>query len=515
MTRELRPYQRGMVDWAHDTRAGAIRACGLGADMGLGKTAASLHIIDDSLNDFCDTSGWVVVAPRLVAEDGWSRELRKWANLHHLSMRVITLEDLDLEALVAIEGPGGKQIEIPMSTWRAMPEPRPKSWRCGLCLGPRQDKAATKKRLLGYTEDIHVVSWQRFPWYVRAHGTGYRRDGLVLDESHFVANSTSDVHKAAYHVVHRLGAVKRVIELSGKPGGIEDMHGQMRVLDGGVRFPKTKTDFYAEWMVPDKVDRKRAIIYSYKPREDRADAARALIGELWTSLKSSDYLQLPPLVLNPVMVRLGAEARALYDRLERDLVVEVGGAEILAPSQAALANKLRQIANGAVYDTEKAWHAVDDAKLDALEDIVESANSPIVLAYAFKPDWERIVGRIKGAVHIRAPHALERFRAGKIRVLGMHPESGAFGTDGLQDVSSTAVWFGATYVPRYWYQFNARLPRDGQRADRVVLHQILAEDTIEEYVAGKHLPDKLEEQEFLLDVIKWRAAEVSHTHILA
>lgn len=502
-----------MIDWAHDTRAGAIRACGLGAEMGLGKTAAALHVIDDSLYDICDTTGWVVVAPRLVAEDGWMREMARWARLRNLTLRVITLDDLDLEASVAIEV-DGRQVEIPMSRWKEMPEPRPKMWRAGLCLGNRQDKAATKKRLLSYTEDIHIVSWQRFPWYVRALGKGYHRDGLVLDESHFVANSTSDMHKAAYHVVHNLGAVHRVLELSGKPGGIEDLHGQMRILDGGVRFPKTKTDFYADWMVPDKVDRRRAIIYSYKPREDRADEARALIGELWTSLRSSDYLQLPPLVLNPVLVRLGPDARALYNRLERDLVVEIGNAEILAPSQAALANKLRQIANGAVYDTTKAWHSVDDAKLDALEEICDQTPGPIVLAYAFQFDWERIVKRIKGAVHVKSPGSLERFRAGKIKLLGMHPESGAFGTDGLQEVSSTAVWFGATYVPRYWHQFNARLPRSGQRADRVMLHQILAEDTVEEYVAGKHLPDKIEEQETLLDAIKWRQSVVSYAHPL-
>jgi hypothetical protein len=513
LSRELRPYQRGMIDWAHATRAGALRACGYAAEMGLGKTGAALHVIDDSLYDFCDTTGWVVVAPRLVAEDGWTREVARWSRLRHLTMRVITLEDLDLEAAVAIEV-DGRQIEIPLSRWKAMPEPRPKMWRCGLCLGAREDKAATKKRLLSYTEDVLVVSWQRFPWFVRALGRGYNRDGLVLDESHFVANSTSDVHKAAYHVTHRLGAVKRVLELSGKPGGIEDMHGQMRILDGGARFGATKTAFYEDWMTPDKIDRKRGIIYSHKPREDKADEARALIGELWTSLRSADYLQLPPLVLNPVLVQLGPPARALYARLERDLVVEIEGAEILAPSQAALANKLRQIANGAVYDTDKAWHAVDDAKLDALEEIVDQTDGPIVLAYAFQSDWERIVKRIKGAVHVKSPGSLERFRAGKIKLLGMHPEGGAYGTDGLQDVSSTAVWFGATYVPRQWHQFNARLPRSGQRAARVMLHQILAEGTIEEYVAGKHLPEKIEEHETLLDAIKWRAGVVSYAHPL-
>lgn len=503
MMHQLRAYQRGMIEFAHDTRDGTRRACGLGAEMGLGKTAAALHVIDDSLNDYCDTSGWVVVAPKLVANDGWARELGRWAALRHLTTRVISLDDLDLEAMVACDL-HGRQVEIPMSVWKALPEPRPKAYRCGLCLGDRADRRATRKRLLSYTEDIHIVSWQRFPWYVRALDKQYNRDGLVCDESHFCANSTSDMHKAAYHVVHRLGRVQRVMELSGTPGGIEDMHGQMRVLDGGKRLGKTKTAFYDEWMEPDKRDIRRGIVYSYRPREAVADEARARIAELWTSLKARDYLELPPFILNPVPVQLGDEARELYDRLERDLLAEVDGAEILAPTAAQLANKLRQIANGAVYDTDKAWHEVDTAKLEQLDEICAGTAEPVVLAYQFQSDWERICKRIKGSTNIKSPGALSRFRKGEIKLLGMHPTSGAFGTDGLQDVSSTAVWFGCTYVPRDWHQFNARLPRSGQKADRVICHQLTAEGTIEDYVAGKHLPEKLEEHELLLDAIRWR-----------
>lgn len=518
-----RPYQRGMVQFAHDTKPlperPDFRACGIGAEMGLGKTIAALLTIDESLYDYLDTTRWLVVAPRLVAQDTWPREIGRWLQFEHLTHRVIELEDLDLEPAVAIEV-DGQQIEIPYSRWLAdqkskfpnwddMPSgQRPKPHRCGLTFGERSDKAATKRRLLAYQESITIVSWDRLPWLAAALGKSWPYDGVVLDESDFAANSTSNMHKAAFHAIHRLDKVRRVLELAGKPAanGIEMMHGQMRLLDGGARLGSTKSDFQQAWMVPDKFDPRRGVVYSYKPRDDKQDEFQARVAQLWISLRSRDYLDLPPCVINPIRVTLGKKARELYDQLERDLVVTVGpDSTILAPSEGVLATKLRQLANGAVYDIGGAFHAVDDAKLDRLDEILASTPTPIVLAYNFQSDWERIVKRVKGAVHVKSPNALGRFRAGKVRLLGMHPQSGAFGLDGLQDVSSTAVWFGATYNARHWYQFNARLDRNGQRADRTVIHQILADDTIEDYVAGKALPGKLEESDVLLDAIKWRA----------
>jgi hypothetical protein len=160
-----------------------------------------------------------------------------------------------------------------------------------------------------------------------------------------------------------------------------------------------------------------------------------------------------------------------------------------------------------VYDSDRNWHAVHDVKLQCLQELLEAAPGPVLLAYSFQPDWERIKKVVKGAVHVREPGALDRFRARKAKVLAMHPASGAEGLDGLQDVSSTAIWYGATYVARHWLQFGKRLHRDGQKASRVVSHQILAADTIEEYVAGKRLPDKIEEAGNLLEAIKWRGQQ--------
>jgi hypothetical protein len=465
------------------------KRCALWADLGLGKTPTALEVIRDSLNDYCDTERWLVVAPRLVALDAWPRQLNRWAQFAGLSYRNITAADFGLQINKAEPTQGRKHQH--------------------LIFGDRADKAAVKRRLQGLRETIHLVSWDMLPYLVKAYGVNWPYDGIVLDEAVFAANSTSERHKAAYHVIHRLGAVNRVIQLTGAPvpNGYAQLHGQARLLDREL-LGDTLTEFQRRWMTPVPM----GSFLKWVMRADSRPAMDALMAQYAISLKSADYLSLPELTINRVTVDLPGEARELYDRMERDLVADVDGVEILAPSQAALAGKLLQIANGAIYDESGAWSAVHRAKLDRLDELLEIAPGPVLLAYSYAHDWERIKAKFKGTVHVKDHGALDRFRAGKVKLLGMHPASGAHGLDGLQEVSSTAVWFGATYNADHWAQFNKRLHRDGQKAGRVTIHQILASDTLEDHLAVDVLPAKLEEQDVLLQAVKMRLSSVAQCH---
>ena len=516
---KLRPYQEAAREFGHRVHRHANWQT-----MGLGKTPTTLQLIDDSINDFLDTERWLVVGPRFVVADAWPRQLRMWRQFARLTWRQVTYADLDLEPTVVHEV-GGKQVEVPLSVWKQIPEAeRPKGARKGgLCFGTRIDKRLTKKALLQHREQVHLCSWDAFPFLSELYGQNFPYQGVVFDEADFIANSTGARGRAAWHVTQRLfdanGAhkVKRVVELTGTPSanGYEQLHGQIRVLDGGARLGKTKEEFYAAWMMPDQVDRRRGTVYSWKLAPGCKEQIDQKVAEIAFSLQAKDYLSLPELIVNPIWVDLPSDARRVYDELEDDLVTQVGDSEILAPSASVLVGKLRQLANGAVYDDKGTAITTHDAKLEALEDIVEATPGPILLAFNYLSDWERIRKHLGNrAVHINAPKSLDRFREGKIKVLGMHPASGAHGIDGLQDVSSTAVWFGATYDARHWEQFNARLHRSGQQANRVVVHQILASDSIEGYIAGRALPAKIEEQEALLAAVRLRvSSRVSETHL--
>lgn len=480
----LRGYQEGMRRWAWDRPR-----CALWADMGLGKTPTTLMAMLDGLYDRMDVRRWCVVGPKLVVEDAWPRQLARWREFEGLRHRVVTAADLGLRA--------GWDVDT--------------GQRMGLTFGGRALKREAKKRveraLLDTKPQVTLVSWTMLPWFVDAWGVNWPFDGLVLDEAIFAQNSLSEGHKAAYKVIHGLKAVSRVIELTGAPvpNGYEALHGQIRLLDDGKRLGRTKTEFRDWWLVPDKLDRQRGRVFTWKLAPGARDEIDHLVSDLAVSLRSEDYLELPPVVHNPVWIELPPAARELYDRLERDLVADVAGAEVLAASQGVLCSKLLQIAGGAVYDSAGKPQHVHGVKLDRLAELLEAEPGPVLVLYPFRPDLERLRARFGRSLrHVHDPGALDAFRGGRLKALAMHPASGGHGVDGMQETCSAVVWFGATYNADHWLQANKRVHRDGQRAELVRVHQLLAADTIEEYVAGRALSDKLSVQDHLLSALMMR-----------
>lgn len=468
--------------------------CALFAEPGLGKTPTTLTLMLASLYDYCDTTRWLVVGPKLVVDDTWPRQMAMWMQFAGLSSRLLTSEQFGLRADYA-------QVD---ETTRK---------KVGLTFGERSDKAALKAEFReGMRETVHLCPYHLFPWLVKAYGRNVPYDGLVLDESLSVANSESDRHKAAWHMAHRLGCVSRLIELTGtpNPNNLQQLHGQIRLIDGGQRLGKTQTEFRERFMMPDKLDRKSGRVWSWKPARGAREDVQERIKDVCVALRADDWLDLPPLTINPIYVPLPAAAREMYDSLEKDLVVKTEGGKVLAPGQGVLAAKLRQIANGAVYLTERdeghgKYLSLSDFKLDRLAELMESTSTPILLAYQFGFDKERILKRFgAAAMHVNAKGALDAFRAGNTRLLIAHA-SAMEGVDGLQDVCSTVIWFGATFNARHHIQTLARVRRDGSTADRIMVHQILADDTVEGYYAGEVLPERVDEQDALLNAIAWRA----------
>jgi len=69
-------------------------------DMGLGKTVSTLTAVDELKNDYFDVEKVLVIAPKRVAEDTWSREVAKWEHLRHLKIsKVLGTEQQRRKAL--------------------------------------------------------------------------------------------------------------------------------------------------------------------------------------------------------------------------------------------------------------------------------------------------------------------------------------------------------------------------------------------------------------------------------
>ena len=277
-----------------------------------------------------------------------------------------------------------------------------------------------------------------------------------------------------------------------------DLWAEFRVLDMGKRLGRFITHYRTAFFQPDK--RNAQVVFSYKPLPGAEDAIYEKISDITISMRAGDYLDMPECVMNEVKVTLSEKERQAYDTMRSELVISLGGEAVDAGNAAALANKLSQMANGAVYGEDKKILPLHDQKLVALEDLIEAANGkPVLVAYWFKHDLERIRARFT-VREIKTAQDIADWNQGKIPVAVIHPASAGHGLN-LQAGGSTLIWFGLTWSLELYQQTNARLWRQGQEAQTVVIHHIITKDTIDERIMSA-LRRKDKTQSALIDAVK-------------
>ncbi|GHU52879.1 DEAD/DEAH box helicase [Clostridia bacterium] len=399
-------------------------------DMGLGKTVITLTAINSLIHDSFDVQKVLVVAPLRVARDTWAEEIRKW---EHLS-------DLRFEIAVGTES---------------------------------ERRGALRRKA-----DIHIINRENIDWLVNKSNIPWAWDMLVIDELSSFKSWQSQRFKALWSVRSK---VKRVVGLTGTPSGngLMDLFAEYKLLDGGKRLGRYIGRYREAYFVPDK--RNGMQIFSYKPRVGAEEEIYAKIDDITISMKSTDHLQMPEILNNEVVVRLSDKEKKQYDTLKRDMLLSVKDGEIDAVNAAALCGKLCQLANGAVYDENNKVIHIHDRKLDALEDLIEAANGKSVLiAYWFKHDYERIKAKFD-VVKLDTADSIKKWNNSEIPIAVIHPASAGHGLN-LQSGGSTLIWFGLTWSLELYQQTNARLWRQGQKAETVVVHHIIAKGTIDEQI---------------------------------
>jgi SNF2 family DNA or RNA helicase len=299
--------------------------------------------------------------------------------------------------------------------------------------------------------------------------------------------------------------IRRIVGLTGTPSanGLMDLWAEYRLLDMGQRLGRFIGQYRTNYFMPDK--RNGQIIYSYKPLPGAEKNIYDKISDITISMKSTDHLQMPKLISSEYEVQLSEGEQEHYDDLKADLVLQLPDGDITVANAAALSNKLSQMANGAIYDDVGGTIHIHDRKLDALEDLIEAANGkPVLVAYWFKHDLSRISERMH-KLHIPffkldAPDSIRRWNTGELPVALVHPTSAGHGLN-LQNGGSTIIWFGLTWSLELYQQTNARLWRQGQTADTVVVQHIITKDTIDVRML-KALSAKDRTQSTLIDAVK-------------
>lgn len=421
--------------------------CGLILDMGLGKSVITLTALWDLILDSFDLRRVLVVAPKRVAEDTWPREIEKWEHLKGLTYSLVLGSE-------------------------------------------KQRRAALQRRAF-----LYIINRENIAWLVE--NTRWRFDALVIDELSSFKSSKAQRFRALKKV---RPLCHRVIGLTGTPAPntLIDLWPQIYLLDMGKRLGRFVTHYRERFFLPDK--RSSYAIFSYKLRDGAEQQIYDLISDICVSMRAIDHLQMPALIANRVIVRLSKSEHVLYNTLKRDMFLALNNNEIDAVNAAALSGKLCQLANGAIYAADS--HAVrfHDRKLDALEDLIEGANGkPMLVAYWFKHDLDRIRERF-AVREIRESRDIADWNAGRIPIAVIHPASAGHGLN-LQSGGNTLIWFGLTWSLELYQQTNARLWRQGQKADTVVIHHIVAEGTIDEQVLDA-LERKETTQTALMNAVK-------------
>lgn len=350
--------------------------------------------------------------------------------------------------------------------------------------------------------DIYVINRENLSWLIDESGLPFDFDTVVIDELSSFKNHQAKRFKSLMRVRPR---IKRIIGMTGTPSsnGLIDLWAEFKLLDMGARLGRFITAFRNNYFIPDK--RNGQIIYNYKPIPGAEKCIYNKISNITISMKSTDYLKMPELVNSEYTVKLSEKEEEHYAEFTRHLVLELPGGEVTAANSASLSNKLCQMANGAIYDDSGEAQVIHNQKLDALEDIIEAAaGKPILVAYWYKHDYERIVERLH---NIKIPfskldtaESIRKWNNKEIPIGLIHPASAGHGLN-LQAGGSCIVWFGLTWSLELYQQTNARLWRQGQIAETVVVQHIVAKGTIDERIL-KALSQKDSTQSALIDAVK-------------
>lgn len=467
MTRKVftpRPYQAlGLEFMLQRPR------CALWASMGAGKTAIVLTALD--LLELVEPGPALVIAPLRVAQSTWPDEAARWSHLKHL------------------------------------------------VVSPVIGTAAQRLAALSRPAQVYTINYENLPWLVEHLGERWPFVKVVLDESTRVKGTRTKQGAARGRALAQVAwtLVRFLWELTGtpSPNGLRDLWGQAYFLDRGARLGKSFDAFSQRWFRPTRDG------YGLEPLDHAQKEIQGALRDICLTIDARDYFDIREPIRNYIRVQLPPKARAQYEAMEDDMYLKLGEHEIEAFGAAGRTLKCLQLANGAAYldpevENEEApgarkWVEIHDAKLQALESVIEeAAGMPVLVAYHFKSDLARLKKAFpQGRELDRKPQTMRDWNDGKIPVLFAHPASAGHGIN-LQAGGNILVFFGLNWNLEEHQQIIERIGpvRQAQAGfDRpVFLHYIIADRTVDDLVLER-LDSKREVQDILLTAMKRRTAK--------
>ena len=422
-------------------------------DCGLGKTVCTLT----ALRTLLQTGGAkraLVVAPLRVARDVWPAEVKKWDHLKNLKVSVI--------------------------------------------VGNQKQRLAA----LDTKAQIYVINRENLQWLLGQRWTREAFDTVVLDELSSFKNFHSERSRAAFRICR---SAERVIGLTGTPAAnsLMDLWSEYRILDNGRRLGKYITDYQQKYF--SAYFGFNNYITGWTLKTGAADKIYEAISDITISMKAMDHLVMPEKIVTDYPVRLSEKEMKQYERFSQEMALNLPGGDITAMNAMSLAQKLIQLSNGVAYGKDGTPLVIHDRKLEALEDLLEAANGkPVLVVCNYLHDRERIEKQLKekafSFARLDNSESIALWNAGKLQAGLINPMSAGHGLN-LQDGGSRIIWYSLPWSLELYQQTNARLYRQGQKSDTVVIQHILTKETIDERIRAV-LMKKDHTQNDLIDALK-------------
>lgn len=527
-------------------------------DMGLGKTVTTLTLIHDLVCNF-EVDNVLIVGPLRVANETWPTEIRLWR--HTAAMKMVQIRDQDLVDRINKAGAHARKVLTTHGAQHPEVAEFIREYRTIKLRKLAKKKGHVKHDIVRYakanidkamlreaTSDelkmfstyarqkeaaravrehkkanpatIYVINREQLEFLVTAWGRDWPYDCVIVDESSCLKDHRTK-RWAALRKVRPL--IKRFHQLTATPASESYQHlfGQIGLLDLGERLGNTFTKFTSDYFDHNKYTHK------YTLRDGCQELIVNKISDLCLVMKAEDHLPTEAPIDVMHELNMGAKARAIYDSMETDSLVELDGRVIEAETAAALSSKLLQISSGVLYETYfledidqgdedeipdmvkvKKVHHVHDAKIDHLKSIVdEYEGEPIMVAYHFKSSLDRLQKAFpKAVVMDRAGTAVKPWNAGKIPMLLVHPQSAGHGLN-LQRGGRHLAFFDLPWSLELYLQVIGRLARQGQ-TQTVFLHHLICKNTLDEVVLSC-LKEKRSVQDGLFKLLKARRAQLS------
>lgn len=406
--------------------------------MGIGKTGACLHVLNDLfLNVECVAA--LVIAPLRVANLTWVMEAQSWDQFKWMKIANLRTQ-------------------------------------------------AGQRAFLNGSAHLYLINYEAIPTLVRlVERRGVLPyDVVIFDECTRAKNPSS---KRINLFRRKVPRVSRHWGLTGTfmPNSWLDIFAQVRLVDGGERLGTNYTQFKQNYFYGSEHQ-----FTEWKPKSGATSAIEKKISDITITLKSSDWLDIPDTVYEDVELKFTPELQEQYERLEEKLVIEfkhlTGSKTMNVASAATLVTKLLQFTSGVMYDDERITHPLHNLKLDALKKIVAHEKKPILVACIFQHEQTRIRQQFPKAKFFKDAttpelqlQMLNDWNAGKIHMLVAHPASVGHGLN-LQQGSSVMVWISLTYSRELYEQMIARLARRGQE-NIIRIYRLMVPGTVDDAVA--------------------------------